>query len=189
MWWTASPSSREIQKAGLQSPTGWSHPGVVQYGDCEGDSEEKWPTLRGNLQDLQECWPSEVNRNIQWSSQYCGTDVKPIEDVLMEFREYLYDYHLYKRIHFMIFFSSRYIYIIAATSDTNFGRLAKWLTLNSNFHIYLTVLGLTMTAFHGISTIFLASDQFFFDQGKRRYFDQKRFCTEMYEKNFWFKIL
>ena len=89
----------------------------------------------------------------------------------------------------MIFISSRYIYIIAATSDTNFGRLAKWLTLNSNFHIYLTVLGLTMTAFHGISTIFLASDQFFFDQGKRRYFDQKRFCTEMYEKNFWVKIL
>ena len=89
----------------------------------------------------------------------------------------------------MRFISSRYIYIIAATSDTNFGRLAKWLTLNSNFHIYLTVLGLTMTAFHGISTIFLASDQFFFDQGKRRYFDQKRFCTEMYEKFFWVKIL
>ena len=62
----------------------------------------------------------------------------------------------------------RYIYIIAATSDTNFGRLAKWLTMNSNFHIHLTVLGLMMTAFHGLSTIFLSSDQFFFDQGAKR---------------------
>ena len=66
----------------------------------------------------------------------------------------------------MYFF--RYIYIIAATSDTNFGRLAKWLTMNSNFHIHLTVLGLMMTAFHGLSTIFLSSDQFFFDQGTKR---------------------
>ena len=106
----------------------------------------------------------------------------------IQVNRYLIIFHL-KKIDFMIFISSRYIYIIAATSDTNFGRLAKWLTLNSNFHIYLTVLGLTMTAFHGISTIFLASDQFFFDQGKRKYFDQKRFCTEMYEKIFWVKIL
>ena len=72
-----------------------------------------------------------------------------------------------------LFILFRYIYIIAATSDTKYGRLAKWLTMNSKFYIHLIILGLTMTAFHGLSTIFVSSDQFFFDQGKKRHFDEK----------------
>ena len=60
---------------------------------------------------------------------------------------------------------SRYYYMIAATFDSNVSNKAKKLLLNAHIHIRFMWAGLILVACHGLSTIFLNEDQFFFDQG------------------------
>ena len=55
--------------------------------------------------------------------------------------------------------------MIAASFDSNVGSKAKKLLLNAQIHIRFLWGGLTLVACHGLSTIFLDEDQFFFDQG------------------------
>ena len=61
--------------------------------------------------------------------------------------------------------------MIAASFDSNVGSKAKKLLLNAQIHIRFLWGGLTLVACHGLSTIFLDEDQFFFDQGKYKHYD------------------
>ena len=55
--------------------------------------------------------------------------------------------------------------MIAASFDSNVGSKAKKMLLNAQIHIRFLWGGLILVACHGLSTIFLDEDQFFFDQG------------------------
>ena len=61
--------------------------------------------------------------------------------------------------------------MIAASFDSNIGNKAKKLLLNAQIHIRFLLGGLILVAFHGLSTLFLDKDQFFFDQGKYKHYD------------------
>ena len=55
----------------------------------------------------------------------------------------------------------RYLYIRAASfDDLRFKRLLT----RQNFHRYLLALGVLVVTLHGVSTLFLEEDQFYFDQ-------------------------
>ena len=57
------------------------------------------------------------------------------------------------------------MYIIASDDENRFGPKARKLLLKPKLTTHLLIIGFLLITLHGLSTYFVAEDQFFFDQG------------------------
>ena len=90
-----------------------------------------------------------------------------IFNLLTNILRYLYTLLSRTKGHFLkIVFHCRYLYIRVVTSESQ--RIKKIL-MNPRLEGRLTLIGLGVVSAHGISTLFVEPNQFFFDQGKRTF--------------------